>query len=314
MEKNIIHFFLYMDYEKMNNELSIRFKKPIKDEHTGIYEAQMETPLYFYLPKSKIIDIYQDDHDRSFSRYIINTDEHSELLSFIDNLDLLTLDIAELNSEIWFKKKLEKTKLQNYLSNMCETDDDENVYLDLRLSNLSLIEKIEHYNNINDNTNILVKLESIEFFKKTFKLNVILDDFNIISDLYEDDEVNFDDLIDKNENIMNENKDDGIDIIEKNSISDSLIMNKETIIDLADDGNESDSNDSYEVNDNLIYELESVISEKKKEKQNLLLNSKRAKDTARQLLRQAKITENEIETLSNKLKYKNNIKSISNIL
>ena len=113
---------------------------------------------------------------------------------------------------------------------------------------------------------------------------------------------------------MDENKDDGIDIIEKNSISDSLIMNKETIIDLADDGNESDSNDSYEVNDNLIYELESVISEKKKEKQNLLLNSKRAKDTARQLLRQAKITENEIETLSNKLKYKNNIKSISNIL
>ena len=176
------------------------------------------------------------------------------------------------------------------------------------------IERIEDYNNINDNTNILVKLESIEFFKKTFKLNVILDDFSIISDLYEDDEVNFDDLIDKNESTMNENKDEGIDIIEKNSISDSLIMNKETIIDLANDGNESDSTDNYEVNDNLIYELESVISEKKKEKQNLLLNSKRAKDTARQLLKQAKITENEIETLSNKLKYKNNIKSISNIL
>ena len=276
----------------------------------------MKEPFYFFLPKSKITEIYQDDHERSIARYIVNTNEHSELLYFTDNLDLLALDMAEKHSEIWFNKKLEKNTLQNHLNNVCDNDDEENLYLDVILEDLCLLNEIESYNNQYTNKNILVKLDSIEFFKKNFKLKLVLDCLDVpeISDEDNTDELDFSSMIDKNS--LNEENQVKIqsENIEKNSISDSQKINKETIEDLAENISESYSDNNLEDNSSLVYELESIISEKKKEKENLLINSKRAQDTAKQLLKKAQIRENEIESLSIQLKNRNNIKSISNIL
>lgn len=316
MTKNIVHFFLYLDYDKILEELPLNFEKPIKDKDSGIYSSAMTEPIYFYLPKSKITEIYQDDHDRSIARYMINTNEHSEILYFTDNLDLMTLEMADRHSEIWFNKNLEKNTLQNHLNNICDNDEDENVYLDLILENLNLIEEIDSYNNNCTSKNILVKLDSIEFFKKNFKLKLILDCLDTPEIFNEDhsNEVDFDNLIDEN------NSDEEIHIhtepdnIEKNSITDSQKINKETIDDLAENISESYSDNNLEDNNSLVYELESLISEKKKEKKNLLINSKRAEDTAKQLFKKAQMRENEIESLSHQLKNRNNIKSISNIL
>ena len=48
MAKNIVHFFLYLDYDKIREELFLDFEKPIKDKKSGIYSAKMKEPFYFF--------------------------------------------------------------------------------------------------------------------------------------------------------------------------------------------------------------------------------------------------------------------------
>ena len=69
-------------------------------------------------------------------------EEIQKLFDFTDNLDLLALDMAEKHSNIWFNKNLEKRVLQNYLNNICDTDDEENLYLDIVLDKFFARDKV----------------------------------------------------------------------------------------------------------------------------------------------------------------------------
>jgi len=55
---NVIHFFEYLEYEDLE-KLDIVYKEPIKGDNQT-YISYLENPVQFYLPKSEIIDIYQD--------------------------------------------------------------------------------------------------------------------------------------------------------------------------------------------------------------------------------------------------------------
>ena len=91
--KKIIHFFRYLEYDDLES-LGFNFEKPVKNIDSGIYSAKIIEPVYFYLPKSEILEVFQDDFAMNKARYRINLDEHHELLEFCDNLDTLCINLA----------------------------------------------------------------------------------------------------------------------------------------------------------------------------------------------------------------------------
>ena len=109
---NVIHFFEYLEYEDLE-KLDIVYKEPIKGDNQT-YISYLENPVQFYLPKSEIIDIYQDDFGRNIANYLINITEHVELLTFLENFDTLCIDHAALHSEEWFKSLSSKVLLKYY--------------------------------------------------------------------------------------------------------------------------------------------------------------------------------------------------------
>ena len=60
MSAKVIHFFNYLEYEDLES-LKFNFNEPDKDNNTGIYSSNLVEPIHFYLPKSEIIEVYQDD-------------------------------------------------------------------------------------------------------------------------------------------------------------------------------------------------------------------------------------------------------------
>ena len=84
-KKQIIHFYRFLDYEDLNS-LNFSFNKPSKDTDSNIYFAKLVNPLYFYLPRSEILEVFQDDFSRNKARYRIDLEEHAELLEFCENL------------------------------------------------------------------------------------------------------------------------------------------------------------------------------------------------------------------------------------
>ena len=73
--KKIVHFFRYLEYDDLE-EIGFEFNKPEKNIDTGIYSAKIKNPVYFYLPKSEILEVFQDDFTMNKARYRINLDEH----------------------------------------------------------------------------------------------------------------------------------------------------------------------------------------------------------------------------------------------
>ena len=193
--KKIIHFFRYLEYDDLE-ALGFDFEKPEKNIDSGIYSAKIKVPVYFYLPKSEILEVFQDDFSMNKARYRINLDEHSELLEFCDNLDSLCINLASINSKNWFSKFLTAEILIKYIQGIYDTLDNEEVSLDIDIENLSHLDKLTDYNNDNEK-NLLIKIDSIEFFKQTFRLKLVIDDIVDDIDLDEDDS-NYDELDDKN--------------------------------------------------------------------------------------------------------------------
>lgn len=363
--KKIVHFFRYLEYDDLE-EIGFEFNKPEKNIDTGIYSAKIKNPVYFYLPKSEILEVFQDDFTMNKARYRINLDEHSELLEFCDNLDTLCINLASKNSKNWFSKFLTADILIKYIQGIYDNLDNEEISLDIDIDNLSHLDELTDYNNDNEK-NLLIKIDSIEFFKQTFRLKLTIDD--IVEDIELDDDskkeeldeensMDFTAILEKtsndndieNENVVNdtvlaetpgvtvvndtvlaekvdvvvvnnveeiipEKNADVIDTLEKQlndtsqeknqkldvtSISNSEVINEEILSDLA----ENVDKDAYidRLSQQEISEIEVLISEKNREKSKYLINAERAEKASQSLFKKAKETDEEIKSLSSKIR------------
>jgi len=347
IKMSLIHFFNYLDYDSLL-DLNLNFSKPQITKNDS-YLAKLEKPIFFILPKSEILDVQQDSFGTNICRYMVNVEEHGEFLTFLDNLDSLCVNIAADYSLEWFKQKKETKQLVSRYSNTYTIDEDDHgelVTCDIEVDNLELLSDLNLYND-DDNLNILVCIDGIEFFKKTFKWKLFID--SVVDELEgedkeEDDAFDFTNVLENREkakplvaiekqqksikeevtsrvnnikkqekqvNIETQSKLDGID---KTSIAMSEVINKEVIAELADVANIekaknidikstlTNKDKTVKVSDKLsINELESIITQKKTESKEYLLNAERAKRASEGLYQKGMQAANEIKKYEERL-------------
>lgn len=308
---NIINYFNYLQYESIES-LQLTFSKPVKD-NLEIYNADLNNKLYFFLPKSNIKNCHEDELGRLKINYKLNIEQDGDILEFLDNLDSLAINVSCENSELWFKNKFNTQQLSNMLTPLSLIDD-ENVYLNIYVNDFSLLDKINQSNKENKSENILIEINSIEFYKNNFNLKLILE--NVV---YIENEDTINNKIDFNhllENVSN-NNDHKTELnnnseLETNFIKDNDIekINYEIIDDLAE---KIEEKKIINLDSNLTNELELLITKKKIEKQKHILNAKRAQLASESLSIKAKDTQSDIDMLITKLNETNNSESILKI-
>ena len=272
---NVIHFFEYLEFEDLE-KLDITYKDPVKGENMT-YIAKLEQPVKFYLPKSEVIDIYQDDFGRNIGSYLINISEHVELLTFIENFDSLCIDHASLYSETWFKKKLTSKILVKYYNSIYCLDDEEDdnveqITIDFEVNNRDLLNRLKDYNN-SDTLNLVVSIESIEFFKQTFKWKIILDSIvdgiHDCTDESEGSEIDFStvmhDSVENSDNICDKENTECNDDPEakENNNEDDAVHEEDTIVNSNEEKDPLDetSNDDSESKKSIQEECENTNKE-----------------------------------------------------
>ena len=238
MTDKAIHFFDYLGYDDIEG-LDITYENPHKGENQT-YVANLINPLSFYLPKSEIIDIYQDSFGNNIASYLINITDHAELLSFLENMDTLCIEHASVNSEVWFKKQLTHRILVKYYNSLYNLDDQEEdnqeqITIDLEIPNYELLNRIEEYNK-SETLNLVVTIYAIEFFKQTFRWKIELTNMIDGIDQYdsEESEIDFNETMDKivtdEEPIVNSKKDNlEEDKSEKDIKEDMLTQNQDNL-------------------------------------------------------------------------------------
>ena len=221
---------------------------------------------------------------------------------------------------------------------MYNISEDDTITIDVDISDMNYLDKLSEYNN-NDNMNLLITISAIEFFKQTFRikleLNSILEGVpNDSKGADSDLEMDFNQMLENSSNQQNimESKEKDTDNIVKNENEDALenkqqpkienekvqikeklissqVINNETINELAnvDTTNLEDKQNitSDDFNDTIsketINEIESLISQKKIEKQKFLLNAERARRASQNLVDKASKLDVEISDYQNKL-------------
>lgn len=296
-DSKIIHFFNYLDYELIE-QLNLSFSSPIRRNINPHFFAVLTKPIYFYLPKSTISTVYKNEYNEYIADYIIDLEEHIELLQFLDNLDTLCINKTIFNITNWFNKKIDTNNLIKSHNNIYYNDETNekittNLYVDKKN-----VDKIKKYNLDND-YNLLIKIDSIEFIKNKFKLRLeleeIIEGFDTYNDI-ESEDINFSEII--------ENK-----ILEKNSEKKSEIINEELINELAIDDSEINNDlhlqNEFETDKKLEIdkkEIQDIINKKKIEKRNLIINTEKARRGIETYRDKIEDLDSEIETLNLRIK------------
>jgi hypothetical protein len=171
-------------------KLDFKFEKPKKDQR-NIYLAKLTQPVSFNLPISNILEIYQDDLGVNNLKFLFEPEENEAFLEFFYQLDNLALTTSNTESVNWFGKKispdlLEKLYLPPYQSQeVTELVDGEEVenpedienevfyYVEVVVDDAKMLEKLSEIDNDAD-VQLLVKLEGMRFFKKTFSYLITL--------------------------------------------------------------------------------------------------------------------------------------------
>lgn len=330
-----LHFFEYLDYDKISklpiNYISIKPKK----SHNNIYISNLKEPIKFYLPKSSVANLYKDEYDSFIVDYIINDEEHSDFIEFLEHLDSLCIEQASINSRLWFNQELNEETLIKYYNSIytieeidsSESDDtEEQILLPINIDKAD-IDMIHKYNQ-NDSDILLVKITGIEFFKKTFRWKVEYEE--IIYELdenagYESDEIDFSKIIQKDESDVDtesEVEDETNEVqIEQNASTENCkidihenlekdkIMNNTTIVNLAKEDTQSTveeianlENSNIKLNQQALDEITSIISLKKTEAEKYKINSQRAKKASESLSLKVDSVNNEISLYEEKLR------------
>lgn len=291
MSKLMLQYGRYTDYDKLES-LRWDFNEPSKIGET--YIAKLKRELFFILPKSEILEMYEEPITKSKKlKYIVNVNKHKKFVNFLDNLDSLCIELAYKNSSKWFKREIDKTKLVERYNRTYDDDDepdengDYNSILDIQVNDINLVNELMDYNE--DDTNIVVSLKGIEFYQKTFQWNINLE--NIVDEMViEDDEES---ELDENEELINDLT-ENMDISEK-SVKDFVKNNPASI-------NSVKKIDNKEDNESRI-ELESIISQKSEDVKRYLLNAERARRAADMMHQKAMRMSEELQRYQTQLKY-----------
>ena len=265
-------------------------------------------------------------------KYCVNVEEHVEFLEYCDNLDNLCINLASQYSESWFGKKLSPEILVKYLVSTYNNETDNDIYLEIDIIDLSHLDKLADYNN-NDSMNLLVKISNIEFFKKTFRINIELasilegiPDANSYESEDEESINDFNEILDNEVNVTNEvyennsinqvinQVNDIVTIDNDNKITNIIQESQENKIDMENDMESVVINtDTIDFDDivskETLNELETLITEKKNQQKRYLMNAERARRASDNLNIKAKDTESEIREYENKLKSMNDMVS-----
>jgi hypothetical protein len=299
MSKLMLQYGRYTDYDKLES-LRWDFNEPNKVG--GTYIAKLKRAIFFILPKSEIVEIYEEPITKTKKlKYIVNINKHKKFVNFLDNLDSLCIELAYQNSSKWFKREIEKTKLVERYNRTYDDDDepdengDYNSILDIQVNDTDLVNELMNYNE--DDTNIVVSLKGIEFYQKTFQWNINLE--NVVDEMViEDDEESDDDQFefktkDEHEELINDLT-ENMNISEK-SVNEFVKNNPSSI-------NSVKKIDNKEENESRI-ELESIISQKSEDVRRYLINAERARRAADMMHQKAMRMSEELQRYQTQLKY-----------
>lgn len=323
--REILNVDDWLDFEKVKN-LDIEYQdiKPKKNSN-NIYSSQLSEPIRFYLPRSDVHNLYKDEYDEYYIDYSIDSNNQTELIEFLENIDSLCISEASKNSEIWFKKKLDEETLIRYFNSIYTVENDEdqpNEELSLPINiQEDHIDEINRFNQ--DETAIMiVKIIGIEFFKKTFRWKLEFDTVihqsdadNDAEDGYESEELDFSKIMERNNDSDKEEDDnvpDSEPINHEKSVNDShdtTSINSNMINNLAKDDSVSmvnemsrTENNNLKLDESALEEITSIISQKKNEAEHYKINSERALKASESLSLKVASVNNEISAYEEKLK------------
>lgn len=169
-----IHYFYYTDYEKLA-KLGFDLMSPKKIHNT--YIALLRRPIYFTLPKSEIIEIYECNYtDQNRLKYVVNESRYGDLLHFLDNVDSHCIELSYRHSQEWFKRQFTRNQLVEQYCNVYDRDaeeEDESIF-EVVVEKESFIDKLVDYNR-SSSMNLMVCIKGIEFFKDKFQWYITLE-------------------------------------------------------------------------------------------------------------------------------------------
>jgi hypothetical protein len=309
----MIQYTKYVDYDKLER-LNWNFNNPIKDG--SLYIAKLNRPLYMILPKSEILEIYEEPVSGvKRLKYIINNKKCSKFLAFCDNMDSLCVELASINSQAWFRRGIDKKKLVELYNRIYDDDDTPDEYgiynttCELRINKMNLIDDLMLYNET-DGMNLMICINGIEFYKQTFQWNISIE--NVVEEMVIEDET--DDEEDNEEDTQEDNKDhekeeslipENIELI--NELSQDVNISNKMMNDFVKKQPES-VKPNIKRNENngdtmSRVELESVISQKSEDIRRYIINAERARRAADMMHQKAKYLGEELQRYQMQLKH-----------
>ena len=329
--REILNVDDWLEYEKLKN-LDIEYVdiKPKKNSN-NIYSSQLKEPIKFYLPRSDVHNLYKDDYDEYYIDYNIDSEDQTELIEFLENIDSLCISEASKNSEVWFKKNLDEETLIKYFNSIytVENEDEDDTHEELSLPINIQEDSIEEINKFNqDETAIMiVKIIGIEFFKKTFRWKLEFDsvihqtDKNDLQNGYESEELDFSKIMERDNDSHDGNNSDNE---EDDNVPNNKPINDEKAVNVSDDTTSLSSNminnlarddsvsmvnemsrtenNNLKLDDSALEEITSIISQKKNEAEHYKINSERALKASESLSLKVASVNNEISAYEEKLK------------
>jgi len=313
----MIEYSDYTDYEQLES-LDINFiGTPSKDLETDIYKVYLETPIIFQIPHGKLDSIMENEYERHIATYNI---VDSKLVEFFSNLDALIINISTKYSLKWFGKNLSQKMLVDFYENIYNLENDDKS-LEFIVEDEDLLEELTNYN-IDEDLQIILSIDSLEIYKKTFKLYVKLDSLT-----YDDedtvDDLDFEKMITSQKNICETvivddssnskngiNKNNAEEQVNSSHESDDEELNGDSNGDSNEDSNDTvEEGDILEMEERLLNEDRDMrvnilkrIQNKEEEKEHFLQNSIRATTASATLKERAEDLDFEIQSFREQLK------------
>jgi hypothetical protein len=308
MSKLMIQYSKYIDYDKLE-KLNWDFNNPIKDG--SLYIAKLKKSLYMILPKSEILEIYEEPNSGvKRLKYLIDKDKCKKFLLFCDNMDSLCVELASDNSEKWFRRNIDKKKLVESYNRIYDDDEDPdefgeyNTTCEFRINKMELMDDLMLYNET-DGMNLMICINGIEFYKQTFQWNITIE--NVVEEMIIEDDTD-DDSEDDDEKVDEKHNDlipENIDLI--NELSTDVNIDNKMVNDFVKNNPESikstfKKEDKKEDTLSRI-ELESVISQKNEDLRRYIINAERARRAADMMHQKAKYLTEELQRYQTQLKH-----------
>jgi hypothetical protein len=317
-----IHYFYYTEYESLT-KLRFDFSQPKKSSKT--YIATMRHPIYFTLPKSELVEIYECKYTgQNRLKYVVNGRKYGDLLRFFDNLDSHCIELSYAHSQEWFRREFTREKLVDQYYNIYGRDLEENneLIFEATIENDKLLDKLIDYNR-SPLMNLMVCIRGIEFFKDKFQWYITLEKLVYIPD----DKGTRRDEPRKPTSIPVQNKPSFIDLDEDD------VEDDDDNYDSDDDGDDNEDDDDYGEDDDDKYsrndnenshvhitkdmdsnkkdtptpkeDIQKLIRQYSEESKRLFLNAERSRKASDMFFQRATYLQNQVRKYEEQLRSRN---------